>query len=267
MHQSVPDLLLINSPTKVVGAINVYERNDYNGWFEKEYESTVEPWNYSHRGAELYRHIRSVQKIRKYNAAPQTLLELGCSKGLMTEMLIPFSRSICAADISLTALKACEQRCTPKAVETSCKVGYFQATVPTLPFAADSFDIVTVCDGLAAWYLPDDQQRLALQDIWRVLKKGGFAILTDCLMPEHNKGEFEAYEAIVKDSPLIIIETSFLYDKPWYMLEGLLKKTGLERKFRSILVSIRLSKMLNSMGSLLGRKAARHIVIIVRKDG
>ncbi|MEJ7738654.1 MAG: class I SAM-dependent methyltransferase [Chitinophagaceae bacterium] len=256
---------LISSPTKIVDGISIYERKDYNEWFEAEYTNTAEPWEYSKRASELYRHIYTVQLIRRYNAAPKSLLELGCSKGLMTELLIPFNKAIYAADISFTAMKACKKRCDAKAELYHCRMEYLVATTPGLPFAADSFDTVTLCDGLRGWWLPDEQKRIALEDTFRVLKKGGIAILTDYL-PELNRGEAKAYEAMVRASPLSIVEISFLYDKPWYKLESLLKKTGLQHKLRSILASIPLAKTLNTIGNLAGLKAARHILIVVRKE-
>lgn len=265
MKDSFAPSILIN-PSRIIDGINIYDRNDYNEWYEVEYDTGIEPWGFSHRGAELYRHVYSVQKIKQYNAHPQALLELGCSKGLMTELLIDSSHTICAADVSLTALKACSKRCTTKAKQKNCQVDYFVTTTPHLPFAPNSFDVVTLCDGLAEWYSSDEQKQLALKDVHRVLKRGGIAILTDCLMPEQNKGAFELYEALIHDSPLAVVEISFLYDKPWYKFETLLKKAGLASKMRNVLASVTLAKALNSAGRLFGRKASRHIVIIVRKE-
>jgi ubiquinone/menaquinone biosynthesis C-methylase UbiE len=258
--------LVINSPTNTIDGIHVYDQKDYNQWFETEYNNNTEPWEYSHRAAELYRHQYSVQKILKYKPAPEMLLELGASKGLMTKQLIPFCNKIYAADISLTALKACKQRCDVEAKKYGCQMDYFLTTIPNLPFADESFDVVTICDGLAGWYLADDQRRLALIDVNRVLKKGGIAILTDCLMPERNKGEFDAYKSLVQQSPLSIKQVSYLYDKPWYMMESVFKKIGLERKASKILANISLAKILNKIGGIFGRKASRHIIVIVRRD-
>lgn len=257
---------LTDIPTKIVDGISIYDRKDYNTWFETEYSSTTEPWEYSHRAAELYRHIYTVQQIRRYNAEPQTLLELACSKGLMTELLIPLSHSIYATDVSLTAVKACKQRCHTIAEKNNCHIEYFITTTPGLPFADNSFDVVTVCDGLVGWWFSEEQIQLALKDIYRVLKKGGIAILTDYLLQEPNKNVFKEYENNIRSGPFSIMEISFLYDIPWYKLESFLKKTGLERKLGGLLTSIPLAKTLNSIGRLIGRKAARHIVMVVRKE-
>ena len=260
-------LFLKTHPTRSSDGVNVYDSENDNNWFETAYNNTAEPWDYSKRAGELYRHLYSVQQIREYNNAPEVLLELGCSKGLMTELLIPFTQMIYATDISLTALKACKNRCDSLAEKSDCRIEYFVATTPGLPFESDSFDVVTICDGLAGWWLSDDQKLTALEDTYRVLKKGGIAILTDCLMPEVNKEEeFDAYELLIRKSSLSIVKISFLYDKLWYKVESLLKKTGMENKLSSVLTSIPLAKALNEIGRLFGRKAARHIVVILRKD-
>jgi ubiquinone/menaquinone biosynthesis C-methylase UbiE len=257
--------VLSQHPTTVIDEISVYNREDYNAWFEIQYNSKAEPWNYSYRAAELYRYQYTIQQLQQYNANPQIILELGCSKGIMTEMMIPFAKTIYASDISLTAVKACKQRCEAKAKRTGCKMEYFVTTTPGLPFLDDSLDVVTVCDGLVGWWFSEEQKRLALMDVHRVLKKGGIAILTDYLPNVHNGGS-KAYESLIENSPLTMVKMSNLYDKPWYKLESIVKKTGANNKLKGLLSSLPLAKMLNTFGRMIGPRAAHHIVIVVRKD-
>ena len=257
--------LIKNKPSEIIDGICFYHRDDYNQWFETEYNTSAEPWDYSKRAGELYRHIYTVQQIRRYKPNPDTLLELGCSKGLMTKLLLPFTKTIYAADISLTALKSCRERCAEQAKKHSHQMEYFGTTTPGLPFADDSFDVVMLCDGLYAWWLSDEQKREALEDSFRVLKKGGIVIMSDCLMPEENPAIFEEYEAMARNSPLTVVDISFLYDKLWYKLESLLKKVGLDRTFNSVLSSIPLAKALNDLGRIIGRRASRHIVVVLEK--
>ncbi|MBC7913531.1 MAG: class I SAM-dependent methyltransferase [Pyrinomonadaceae bacterium] len=254
------------APHKIIDGINIYDRDDYNEWFETAYNDTAEPWDYSKRAGELYRHRYSVKQILKYNSNPEVLLELGSSKGLMTKLLIPHTRTLYAADISLTALSSCKQNCEVIAKESNCRLEYFLTTTPGLPFAPESFDVVTVCDGLEGWWLSEEQKRAALEEIYKVLKKGGIAILTDCLMPELNKTVFEDYKKFVRSSPLSVVNVSYLYDKVWYKLESALKKARLQSVFGGLLASVPLAKLLNSFGKTIGTKAARHIVVILRKD-
>ncbi len=259
--------ILKDAPTKTLDGINCFNRDGDNEWFESAYTDLTEPWDYSKRGGELFRQKFSVEQIRKHNNAPKALLELGCSKGLMTKLLIPFCKNIYASDISLSAIKACKENCDIPAKQHNCNMEYFVTGIPGLPFADNSFDIVSICDGLAGWWLSVDQRRQALEDTHRVLKKGGIAILTDCLMPEVNKDEeFEAYIQVVRESSLSILEVKFLYDKPWYKLESVLKKNRLDGVFSKLLANVSFAKALNSVGGVIGKKVARHIVIIVQKD-
>lgn len=262
---SVPSLL--RNPTRIVDGINMYENRSYNGWFESEYSTTAEPWEYSGRAAELYRHQYIVKLIHHQAAPSQVLLELGCSKGLMTELLMPYCRSIYAADISITALKACKKRCNPKTKEYGCSIEYFLTTAPGLPFADESFDTVTICDGLTGWLLSDEQKRIALLDVFRVLKGGGIAILSDhSINAGRFRNEFKNFETLIQSSPFSIVEIGFLYDKLWYKMESLLKKAGLKNILRSVRASIPLARMLNRLGRFAGRRAACHIIAILRKD-
>lgn len=268
MSNVIPTALsLIKTPTKIVDGINIYESRNYNAWFESTYSQTAEPWKYSNRAAELNRYKYVVEQIQRYHAASKIILELGCSKGLMTELLIPFSRLICAADISNTALKACKQRCDPEAKKYDCSMEYYLTTTPGLPFTAESFDTVTICDGLTGWWLSGEQKRIALQDTFRVLKRGGIAVLTDhSINAGTYRNEFREFETLIRNSPFSIVEMGFLYDKLWYKMESLLKKARLERLLSSVLASIPIARTLNSLGRFAGRRAACHIVAVLRKD-
>ncbi len=168
-------------PTQCIDGILFYE-GEYNGWFEAEYTANPEPWDYSKRAGEMFRIRFAAEKVRACNAAPENLLELGCSRGLMTERLLTFARNLYAADISATALKTCKARCDAGAKEYGCQITYLGTTAGNLPLTDSSLDLVTICDGLYGWWLSDEQKRRALVDVHRVLKQGGHVVLSDCLM-------------------------------------------------------------------------------------
>jgi ubiquinone/menaquinone biosynthesis C-methylase UbiE len=257
--------IIKDAPNKFIDGIGYYE-GDYNEWFEAEYNNNAEPWEYSKRAGELLRLEYTVNRIRSYSPSPKTLLELGCSKGLMTEMLMEFTDNIYATDISPTALKACKNRCEPQSEKQNCHVEYLATTTPGLPFEKDSFDVVTICDGLVGWWFSDDKKKLALEDAYKITKKGGYVILTDCLTPEVGLGDSKSYRTMVDDSQFSVVEVSFLYDKLWYKLDSVLRKTKLESILGSIRGSVPIAKLLNSIGSIIGEKASRHIVVVLRKD-
>lgn len=266
MPATASSIALNALPTNVIDGIHVYSREDYNGWFENEYSTTAEPWAYSSRGAELNRHLYTLQQLKKYHPRPTNLLELGSSKGLMTVQLMQFCEEMTASDISVTAIKACKERCEAVRENTACSVNYFVTTTPGLPFAADSFDVVTIFDGMEGWWFPDDKKKEALEDIYRVLKKGGIAVLSDFFITTSNIERFAHYKSIIGNSALSIISVSHLYDRPWYLLESIAKKTHLQKPLQKILSSVSVAKLLNSIGKVFGRKMSNHIIIIAKKE-
>jgi ubiquinone/menaquinone biosynthesis C-methylase UbiE len=56
-----------------------------------------------------------------------------------------------------------------------------QASAARLPFAGELFDIVTSFDVI--YSLPDDVERAAVTEMWRVLKPGGHLLLNVAAMP------------------------------------------------------------------------------------
>ena len=238
------------------------EDQDYNPWFEQQYTTTAEPWSYSRRGGELYRHAYTVEQLRRFCPNPSSLLELGCSRGLMTARLVPFTKELYAADVSLSAVKACKQKCDDLAARHECAMHYYVTTTPGLPFGEDSFDVVTLCDGMIGWYFSEEQKQAALEDTHRVLRRGGYAVFTDYTTPD----KFAAYAELVAESKLAVVATTYLYDRPWYLFESLLKKLPGKPVLEPLMASTQAAKLLHRAGGMIGPAAARHILVIARKD-
>ncbi len=253
--------LLKTPPSQIVDDILVYNNPEYNSWFEDQYQNTQEPWDYSRRGGERYRHNYTVQKIKQYNKRPERILELGCSKGLMTVQLPEFAREVYAADISLSAVKSCKAKCDPIAKKNGCSMHYMVASAPDLPFEDETFDVVMLCDGLIGWWFTEKQMKDTLQEAHRIVKKGGHVILTDFAVPE----QFASHTELVRKSPLKVVEVSYIYDRLWYLMESFAKRTQTERLLSKPLASISVAKLLASVSSSFGPKASRHLMIVAQK--
>ncbi|WP_375435407.1 class I SAM-dependent methyltransferase [uncultured Hymenobacter sp.] len=247
---------------RLLDGITVSQEHDYNPWFENQYSTIAEPWSYSRRGGELYRHIYTVEQLRRFCPYPASLLELGCSQGLMTAHLVPFTKELYASDISLSAVKACKLKCDELAAQHNCSMHYYVTTTPGLPFAEESFEVVTLCDGMIGWWFSDEKMQAALQDTYRVLRKEGYVVFTDYITPER----FPGYIDLIEKSAFSVVSTSYLYDKPWYLLESVAKKLPGKALLEPIVASTQVAKLLHRAGRMAGTAAARHIVIIARKD-
>jgi ubiquinone/menaquinone biosynthesis C-methylase UbiE len=234
----------------------------YNGWFEEQYSHVNEPWSYSRRGGELYRHTFTIQQLREFCPRPSSLLELGCGSGLMTAQFAAFTNKLYAADVSLSAVKACKQKCDPIAIKHNCQMQYYVTTTPGLPFDDSSFEVVTLCDGMIGWWFTEEQKQAALKDTYRVVQKGGYVVLTDYTTPD----QFADYIKLVDQSEFSIMKTVYIYDRPWYALESLAKKLPFKFLLQPVVASKGVAKLLHKAGSLVGPTASRHIIVIARKE-
>ncbi|UOG72781.1 class I SAM-dependent methyltransferase [Hymenobacter tibetensis] len=238
------------------------QEQDYNPWFEEQYSATAEPWNYSRRGGELFRHAHTIELLRRFCPHPSSLLELGCSQGLMTAQLVPFTKELFASDVSPSAVKICKRKCDPLAAQHNCSMHYYVTTTPGLPFADDSFEVVTLCDGMIGWWFSEEQKQAALKDTYRVLRKGGYVMFTDYATPD----VFDSYIQLIQNSELSVVSVSYLYDRPWYLLESVVKKLPGKALLSPIVASPKVAKLLHKAGGMVGTAAARHILIIARKE-
>ncbi len=95
---------------------------------------------------------------------PLILCDIGCGTGATMKQLLPFGRVI-GIDLSPLALGCCLQRKL---------TGLMKARAENLPLRADSIDVMVATDILE--HLEDDIA--ALREFHRVLKPGGFAVIT-----------------------------------------------------------------------------------------
>jgi ubiquinone/menaquinone biosynthesis C-methylase UbiE len=106
------------------------------------------------------------------------ILDIGCGTGAMLDELAPFG-SVTGADFAVEALSFCRQR--------SDKYPLTRADARRLPFASNSFDIVTAMDIIEHI----DNDKAASSEIFRVLKPGGRVYITvpayQSLWSEHDE--------------------------------------------------------------------------------
>jgi SAM-dependent methyltransferase len=99
------------------------------------------------------------------------ILDAGCGTGAAMRYLGHFGR-VTGCDLSALALSYCQKRGLTR---------LSRASVMGLPFAANSFDLVTSFDVL--YHHAVEVEEVALRDFWRVLRPGGRVLLR---LPAYN---------------------------------------------------------------------------------
>jgi len=126
------------------------------------YEEEEKHWWYVGRRRILDTFVNSLSA--RFSTHPPRILDVGCGTGANLNMLSRHG-DVEGVDVSVQALSYCKERGLQ-----NVKHG----TAEELPFADASFDLVTALDVVE--HLDDDLE--GLREIRRVLKPGGFALLT-----------------------------------------------------------------------------------------
>src|SRR5688500_4767971 len=92
-------------------------------------------------------------------------LDCGCGTGHNLALLRPFGTAV-GIDLTLSGLRHAAARGEHQVA---------QASAARLPFAGDTFDLVTSFDVI--YSLPDDVERAAVDEMFRVLKPGGHLVV------------------------------------------------------------------------------------------
>jgi len=136
-------------------------------WMSKLYEEVISarvsvqlgmPASYGSYGVE-----KRLEKIDEtLDLKGKRVLDLGCGNGSYTAELARRAASVCGVDLQRQHLKAFRQ-----------PIHRVQAAGESLPFASESFDVVTMIEVLEHTRCDEE----VLKECFRVLKPGGFAVL------------------------------------------------------------------------------------------
>jgi SAM-dependent methyltransferase len=138
---------------------------DPEDW-DEFYETSVDPYGYRTSARQRRRYERTLEALQGRRFA--RALEVGCSEGVLTEMLAPHCEELLAVDVSEVAVRRARQR-----VAGLTGVAIERRTLPDeLP--AGQFDLILCSDVLCYW----DRERLlaGLRAFERALAPGGWLL-------------------------------------------------------------------------------------------
>ncbi|MCA1994614.1 MAG: class I SAM-dependent methyltransferase [Coleofasciculus sp. S288] len=111
----------------------------------------------------------------------QEVLELGCGTGILASQLLEFGNVVTGLDISEVAITQLPE-----------EIKGVVATLPEIPLADNSFDVVVATEVLE--HIDDDQA--CVREAVRVLRPGGrayFAVPNNCLGPDEEPEHVRKY--------------------------------------------------------------------------
>ena len=240
-----------------------------------------EPWAFSERGVERYRHRRTADLVRALlaeragsgSAARTTqprVLEIGCSLGEMTARIAERlaepdagpRAALYATDLSPSAVRRARARWHGARALATPTPGFFVGSATELPLPPRSFDVIVAADGLFSWQLPDDVRAAVLREIHDALAPGGRAVFTDHMRPVR----FPEFVAAVRAGPLRVERVMYMHDRPSYQFEGLIKAIQHWPVARALRRSEGLARALSVVGTPFGAAGSRHICVVAARD-
>ena len=119
------------------------------------------------------RHNTALGWIQGLGLRPSArILEVGCGAGLITAALARNGYTVDALDSTMAMLRMARNDAVHRCVQH--RIRMYSADVHALPFQAATFDVV-IAIGVIPWL---HSERLALEQIRRVLKPGGYLLVT-----------------------------------------------------------------------------------------
>lgn len=147
-------------------------------YFEAVYRANTDPWNFE---ASPYEHAKYADTLaalppeRHYGSG----FEVGCSLGVLTEMLAPKCQHLLSIDVAEAPLERARQRCAHLP-----QVEFQRLTLPDDFPTGRRFDLVVLSEVGYYWAMPD-LQRVAT-DLLAALQPGGHLLLVHWTPPVHD---------------------------------------------------------------------------------
>lgn len=155
------------------------------------------------------------------------ILDVGCGTGGLTKFLFRYG-DVLGLEINPVAIKLASRR--------GLKI--IQGDAQKLPFPDKNFDLVTMLDVLYHQNVLDEKE--AIDEVWRVLKKGGYLLITDSafqfLKSKHDEVMGGKRRFVLNDLTEILINLNFTIIKKSYLFFSIFPLLLFKRKFLNFLI-------------------------------
>jgi ubiquinone/menaquinone biosynthesis C-methylase UbiE len=224
-------------------------------YFDSKYEKNEDPWDYESSAAEKMKYEFVTGLIKKLNPNLQSVLDIACSFGYLSNKLSGISKNVIGIDVSLHALMKANDKYKKE------NIMFISGSAENIPVGDKLFDAVILCDGLNGMDLTGVHRENAVKESMRVLKDDGFTIFTDYLKPD----QFENYIDYIRKSDYRIKEIYYLNDRFWYKLKHSLHAFRNNTVFKKILASMSVGNVLSKISSVFGKSGSNHICIVAER--
>lgn len=136
-------------------------------YFDNLYSDNIDPWNFETSDYEASKYAATIAALPK--ARYHQAFEVGCSIGVLTQLLAEHCDSLLSIDVSELALARAKERCA-----NSPQVRFELMSIPQ-EFPADIFDLVLLSE--VGYYLSQADLLVAQQKIIEHLEPGGHLLL------------------------------------------------------------------------------------------
>lgn len=145
-------------------------------YFKGVYDANEDPWNFETSEYEAAKYAATISALPKEHY--ENVLEIGCSIGVLTQLLAQKSSYLLATDISEKALDLASKRCG-NLENVSFKKLNFQNELPE-----DHYDLIMVSE--VAYYLSPNDWESTMKNLYNILKPDGNIVLVHWLPEVHD---------------------------------------------------------------------------------
>ena len=226
-------------------------------YFEQLYKTLGDPWGYRHAG-EQGKYRIMVDAARRWHPQPTRVLEVACSLGYMTEMLAGYAATVCAFDISTTAVEHTRARLARLLSRTQFEVRHGNALTPD--YARAQFDVIFAGDALIGAFDGGETAVQALRALLPLLTPGGVLIATDYINPLAHS----SYVQLIEKSGGSVHEKLYFDDRYWFRMRGALKGLRKTAFGERLLCSTSVYRWLAHRANARGPAGSKHFGLVVQ---